>query len=415
MDKHETPQQIRDRIKGLRRVRPSELRRNPHAWKKHTKRQRKALKDVMTEIGFADALLARELDDGSLELINGELRADILPDQEVSVVVVDVNEEEARTLLATMDPLGAMADTDGAKLKALLESVLIPSSELRDDLEERARRALRKLDPETIVDVDAIDPPATPITRRGDLWILGNHRLLCGDATIVADVERVLAGELARMVLTDPPYGVNYVGKTAAAMTIQNDGAEGLPELLDQSFTIAAKHTVAGGTWYVAAPAGPQMLVWVKDALVLGHGDYHYRHEVVFAGEMPLDDAEGKSHEHILYGWKPGAKHTAPEDRTWSTVLEYARPKANRLHPTMKPADLWGDLMRNGSVAGDVVLDMFGGSGITTIVAEQLGRVARTIELGEGYCDVIVERWQRLTGRQAVRESDGVAFDEVAS
>jgi site-specific DNA-methyltransferase (adenine-specific) len=270
MDKHETPAQIRDRIRGLRRVRPSELRRNPQAWKKHTPRQRKALKDVMTEIGFADALLARELEDGSLELIDGELRAGIADDQVVPVIVLDV---------------------------------------------------------------------AAP------------------------------AG----------------------------------PQMLQFALVLSKL-----GIWR-------QTLVWVKDAFVLGRSDYHYRHEVVFAGAITADDVDGKSHELVLYGWRPGAKHTAPEDRTWSTVLEYARPKANRLHPTMKPVDLWGDLMRNGSIAGDIVLDLFGGAGVTAIVAEQLGRRARLVELDPRFCDVIVQRWQTLTGLEAVRESDGVAFDEVSA
>ncbi len=255
-----------------------------------------------------------------------------------------------------------------------------------------------------LTDPDEVpEPPEEPITQHGNLWILGEHRLLCGDSTSPEDVARLMDGDKASLVLTDPPYGVSYEGKTDQALTIQNDGAGDLEVLLPAAFGQMIEHSRPGAVWYVAAPAGPQFLdfarvltelgvwrqtlAWVKDSMVLGRSDYHYKHEAVF------------------YGWSPGAAHRAPPDRTRTSVFEFARPKASREHPTMKPIALWNEFMGNSTIKGELVLDLFAGSGTTIIAAEQLDRRAAVMELEPKYCDVIVDRWEKFTGRKAEREN----------
>jgi DNA modification methylase len=217
-----------------------------------------------------------------------------------------------------------------------------------------------------------------------------SHKLLCGDSTKPEDVARVMGGEQAVMLWTDPPYGVSYVGKTKAALTIQNDGAEGLPDLLARAFTAADSVMAPGASFYLAAPAGPQgtvfrqailqvgwkfhqAIVWVKNAMVLGHSDYHYRHE------------------DILYGWKEGG-HRWYGDRCQTSVLEIDRPSRSEEHPTMKPPALIAACLVNSSKIGDLVLDTFTGSGSTTAACEQHGRQFRGIELEPKFVAVVLER-----------------------
>jgi site-specific DNA-methyltransferase (adenine-specific) len=216
------------------------------------------------------------------------------------------------------------------------------------------------------------------------------HRLVCGDCTDPDVVDLVMDGEKADCVVTDPPYGVDYVGKTDDALTIQNDGADDLLGLLSESLCMAFDVSRDGACWYIAAPAGPQFydfatvlksigvwrqtIVWVKNTMVLGHSDYHYRHEVLF------------------YGWKPGADHHAPLDRKQTTVWEYDKPSASREHPTMKPVELCENALRHGSDSSDVVFDPFLGSGTTAVACERLGRQCRGIEIEPKYVAVALQR-----------------------
>jgi DNA modification methylase len=247
---------------------------------------------------------------------------------------------------------------------------------------------------------DVPEPPAEPITRPGDLWLLGRHRLLCGDSTKAGDVERLMAGATADMVLSDPPYGVSYVGKTKDALTVENDelDEEDLSALVSAAFDHAQAHCRPGAYWYATVPAGPlhllfaqdwkrrgilrQIMVWAKDSMVLGHSEYHYRHEP------------------ILFGWIPGDRHKNA-DRTRTTLWQYDRPKASREHPTMKPVALWSQAVADGSRPGELVYDPFLGSGTTLIAAEQLGRRCNGMEISPQYVDVIVQRFETLTGTKA--------------
>ncbi len=250
--------------------------------------------------------------------------------------------------------------------------------------------------------------PPTPVTKTGDLYLLGEHRLLCGDATKPADISSLMGGKAAACLWTDPPYGVGYQGKTAAKLTIANDATEGLERLLTDAFAAIDAALQPGAALYIAHAAGPssltfgscfvaqgwqlrQTLVWVKNSLVLGHGDYHFRHEP------------------FLFGYKRGGGRRGRGGRGWyggnaaDTVFEVPRPHASPDHPTAKPVELVTRMLRNSTRRGDVVLDPFLGSGSTLIAAGQLGRICFGIELDPRYVDVAVERWERVTGQRAKR------------
>lgn len=259
------------------------------------------------------------------------------------------------------------------------------------------------------------EPPIDPVTKLGDVWILGDNRLLCGDSTSPEDVARLMGCDLADLWLTDPPYNVAYQGKTKDALTIQNDEMddESFRRFLVSAYSAADSVLKEGAAFYIwhADSEGfnfrgacrdvgwevRECLVWVKNAFVMGRQDYQWKHEP------------------CLYGWKEGASHNWYSDRCQTTVLEFARPNRNGEHPTMKPVELFRYLIANSTRKGQVVLDSFGGSGTTLIACENIGRKACLLELDPVYCDVIVKRWQNLTGQKAYRESDGVAFDDLAN
>jgi DNA modification methylase len=395
--------QIRDRVRELRRLRAGDLTPNPKNWRTHPKAQADALRGILAEVGYADALLARELPDGSLILVDGHLRAETTPDQEVPVLVLDINEAEADKLLLSLDPLAALAETNAVALDALLREVDTGSEGLQQMYADLAEAAELYQDEKEVVEDEVPEPPVDPITKPGDLWLLGEHRLLCGDSTDADQVRKLMGGGQADMVLSDPPYGVSYVGKTKDALTVDNDALdeEALTALVCKAFDNAEANCRPGSYWYATVPPGPlhilfaddwkrrgilrQIMVWAKDCMVLGHSEYHYQHEP------------------ILFGWVPGDRHKN-SDRTRTTLWQYDRPKASREHPTMKPVALWAQAVQDGSRSGEIVYDPFLGSGTTLIAAEQLGRKCYGMEISPAYCDVIVKRWETLTGKKATRE-----------
>lgn len=254
------------------------------------------------------------------------------------------------------------------------------------------------------------EPPKIPMTKPGDLWLLGDHRVLCADATMPADVQTTMFGDRAAMMWTDPPYGVDYVGKTKRELKIKNDSSDGLLDLLTRAFAASKEALVPGAAIYVAHPPGArqydfltafleqgwrlhQSLVWVKDSMVLGHSDYHYRHEPLLFGYAAGPGRRGRGGE----GWYGG--HNA------TSVFEVPRPKASEDHPTKKPVDLILPMLQNSSKPGDIVYDPFAGSGSTLIAAESLGRRCYALEIEPAYCDVIAERWQNFTGKNATRKN----------
>lgn len=256
-------------------------------------------------------------------------------------------------------------------------------------------------------DVDEIPEDVPAVSKLGDLWLCGEHRVMCGDSTSTEQVKTLMNGIEADLVFTDPPYGVAYVGKTKDALTIQNDNMDidALQEFLTKAFTAGHSATKKGGCWYVTAPSGNifqafsipltnlnlwrHTLVWVKDTLVMGRADYHYRHESIF------------------YGWKEGAAHQEPPDRKQDTVWEIPRPHRSTEHPTMKPVELITKALQNSSKVNQIVLDLFGGSGSTLIASQETNRIAYLMELDPHYVDVICARYQKHTGNQPILEATG--------
>ena len=262
-----------------------------------------------------------------------------------------------------------------------------------------------------LADPDDVPPlPDEPITKPGDLWLLGAHRVLCADATSAEDMARLMDGAIASCVWTDPPYGVEYVGGTKQHLTIKNDTPDGLRELLRRSFAAIDPMLAAGAAIYVAHPAGPgsvvfaeafigqgwrlhQTLVWVKSRLVLGHSDYHYRHEPILFGYKQGTSGRRGRGGHGWYG-----------DNSASSVFEVPTPTRNADHPTSKPIALIEPMLRNSSRTGEVILDPFLGSASTLSAAERLGRRCLGIDLDPRYVDVAVARWESITGERAVLE-----------
>jgi DNA modification methylase len=357
-------------------------------------------------VGFADAILTRQAEDGALEIIDGHLRQSLDPQMMVPVLVLDVDQDEADKLLATLDPLASMAVADPEPLRALLESVHTSSEALRMLLAEVAAEA--SLRPQLgLVDPDDIPGPSTSRAKFGDVFVLGEHRVACGDARDPALLRRLMGRSRARLLLTDPPYGVGYSGKTVRRLEVPNDQQEGLDDLLRVAFAALDAVLAPGASIYLFHPAGSaavsfteavrhvgwtirQGLVWVKDSMVLGHGDYHYRHEPIVYGAKP-----GQPVGRGRAGWYGGQAET--------TVLEVPRPKASPDHPTAKPVELISRLMANSSTFGDVVLDPFLGSGSTLIGAERLSRRAFGVEIDPAYVEVAITRWEAFTGRRAMK------------
>lgn len=316
---------------------------------------------------------------------------------------VDVDDETAARIVAIDNRAPDLGTYDNGDLLALLDSLpdLTATGWTAPDLD--ALRDEVENEGVTEVDDDADDVPLAPedpVTRLGDVWELSKHRLVCGDSTDPG-VLAVLFDDSARAdcMWTDPPYGVDYVGKTSEALTIQNDGAAGLDELLAAAFAAALGVLRKGAPVYVAhadterltfeqamRTAGfdvRQNLVWVKNTMAVGRSDYHYRHEA------------------ILYGFAPGGEgrlgRGGPRwwgDNAQTSVFEVDKPAANREHPTMKPVALITAMLDDSLERGGLVLDPFAGSGSTLIAAQYRGASARVIDLDPRYCDVIVKRWQ---------------------
>jgi DNA modification methylase len=259
------------------------------------------------------------------------------------------------------------------------------------------------------------EPPEDPVSRPGDLWLLGPHRLLCGDATVMTDLDRLMAGQKADLCFTDSPYNVDYAGgvgaeKAGKGRRIMNDAlGDGFERFLYDACVSIIAHTAgaiymcmssselhtlqkvfvaAGGHWST-------FIIWAKDRFTLGRSDYQ------------------RQFEPILYGWPEGEKHHWCGARDQGDVWFIDRPSRNDLHPTMKPVGLVERAIRNSSPRGGLVLDPFGGSGTTLIAAEQTGRKAALLELDPCYVDVIVQRWQDETGREALLDGDGRTFAAV--
>lgn len=355
---------------------------------------------------------------GTFEVLAGNhtLKAarDELGWTEIAATFIDVDDDAAARIVLVDNRTNDLATYDTPELIDLLKS--IPDlagtgydAAAMESLYETQEAA------EAPDDVDEIPEAPAPRSQKGDLWFLGEHRVLCGDATEPADYETLLAGDRPDVMWTDPPYGVEYVGKTKDALRIENDGSAGLGALLHDSFGAAVKFLRPGAACYVAHAdteratferefrgAGflfRQNLIWVKNTMVMGRSDYHYKHEPIMYGFAP--GGEGRL-------GRGGPRWYGADNAT--TVFDFPKPGASREHPTMKPVALILAMLANSLRPGQIILDPFAGSGSTLIAADIHGAEARVMELDPRYVDVICARYQKSTGEMPKR-GDGTAVD----
>lgn len=382
----------------------------------HSEEQVAQIAASIKEWGFTTAVLVDE--SGSIIAGHGRLMAarklglTSLP----VMVAKDWTDAQKRAYVIADNKLAINAGWDNDLLALELGEL----GDLGFDLEltgftDEEIKALMPVDvTEGLTDPDEAPPlPDNPVTRPGDVWVMGKHRLLCGDSTSVDDLAKLCENQAVDMWLTDPPYNVAYEGGTKEKLTIKNDsmGDDQFRQFLRDAYTAADTVMKSGAVFYIwhadsegynfrgaAKDAGwtvRQCLIWKKSSLVLGRQDYQWQHEP------------------CLYGWKDGAGHLWASDRKQTTILEFDKPSRNGEHPTMKPVALFEYQLLNNTKGGDIVLDSFGGSGTTLIAAEKNGRVARLMELDPKYCDVIVKRWQDFTGKIATHAETGEPFAEV--
>lgn len=380
----------------------------------HSEEQVAQLAASIREFGFTNPVLVD--DKNNLIAGHGRLLAarKLKMDEVPAVVVTGLDDRKRRALVIADNKLALNAGWDQDALKVELEDLFGDFGELMGFSEEEFAELFPPEVQAGLTDDDAVpEAPEQPVTVEGDIWLLGNHRLMCGDSTSIQSMERLCEGQLVDMWLTDPPYNVAYEGGTKEKLTIKNDSMsnDAFRQFLRDAYSAADAVMKKGAVYYIwhadsegynfrgaAADIGwtvRQCLIWKKSSLVLGRQDYQWMHEP------------------CLYGWKDGASHLWASDRKQTTILEFAKPSRNGEHPTMKPVELFEYQMLNNTKGSDLVLDSFGGSGTTIIACEKHGRNGRLMELDPKYCDVIVKRWQDFTGQSAVLEGHSITFEEA--
>jgi DNA modification methylase len=423
--------QIRDRIKELRRVPAKDLSPNPRNWRRHPRAQSEAMRAILGDIGYADALLARELPDGRLMLIDGHLRKEVTPDAVVPVLVLDVTEEESDKILATLDPIAAMAEADSERLKSLLSTVQTNDEAVEELLRRTAGPKLWQLiHPEDIAEPPAQIDQAGELqkkwnTQTGQLWQIGSHRLLCGDSTNAEDVVRLMNGERAVLFATDPPYAIGYTGGShpqswgnrgaanrdknwsgqyveAKSADVRNTAEAGV-ELYRGFISTAIQHAIVRpAAWYCFHASRRQamlesiwnefgafvhqQIIWVKSRPVLTYSTYLWRHEPCF------------------YGWIRGEKPKTLRSQVGTTAGEFlttvwevpSSEVESDAHPTSKPCRLFALPMEMHSERGDICYEPFSGSGSQLVAAQQLGRRCYAIEKSPPFVAVALERMSAM-------------------
>ena len=313
------------------------------------------------------------------------------------IIADDLTDEQIKAFRLADNKVAEKAEWDFDLLNAELDDIIDLDMELfgfEDALQDDAEEAVE--------DEFEVELPAEPKSKLGDIYQLGNNRLMCGDSTVLEDVEKLMGVEQADMLLTDPPYNVNYEGKTKDKLKIKNDqmGNDNFRQFLTDAFSNADMVMKPGAVFYIwhadsegynfrgacfdAGWTVRQCLIWNKNSMVMGRQDYQWKHEP------------------CLYGWKEGAGHLWASDRKQTTVINFDKPTRNDMHQTMKPIPLFDYQIKNNTKGGDVVLDLFGGSGTTIMACEQNGRRGYSMEYDPRYVDVIVDRWEKFTGAKAV-------------
>lgn len=362
------------------------------------------IKNSILEFGYVAPIIVN----ADMTVIGGHQRLKVLKElgyEEIQCIVVDLDKNKEKALNLALNKISGEWDND--KLEAILAELKETEIDMNitgfsnDEIDDILKDVIGTKEDDFDIE-EALDEIEDPITKTGDIWILGKHRLMCGDSTQKEDVMQLMNNQEADMILTDPPYNVDYEG---VAGKIENDNmseTEFYNFLLD-SFRNMFELAKCGCPIYVfhADTEGlnfrnafksvgfklAECLVWVKNTFVMGRQDYQWRHEP------------------ILYGWKEGKAHYFIDNRSQSTVLEFDKPTKNTEHPTMKPIDLLVYLIKNSSKENDLIVDLFAGSGSSIIAAEQTKRICYTMELDPKYCDVVVKRWETLTGQKAKLET----------
>ena len=406
----------KNRIIGSGELPASEFLANPMNWRIHPKPQQEAMKGALNEIGWIQEVIVNQ---NTGNMIDGHLRVTLAmregEDTPVPVKYVDLTQEEEHLALTTLDPIAAMAAADKQQLDGLMQNIQTGEAGLQEMLSGLAEdNGLYFGEEEVPEDAEPQIDKAEELREKwgvetGQMWQLGEHRIVCGDCTDKLVVDRVMGGEKADMVFTDPPYNVSYQdNESIESLKARNRRTDGLVVSNDSmtddefdAFLIAFLSVLPlknGGAYYLCAPPGRpetqfrialnsvsglqlrECIVWIKDVFVFGRQDYHWRHE------------------SILYGWKDGAAHYFIDDRKQDTVWEYERPKVSKDHPTMKPVELPNKAIGNSSKSGEVIFDPFLGSGTTLIACERLHRKCRAIEISPAYVAVAIQRWANVTG-----------------
>ena len=336
---------------------------------------------------------------------------------EAQMSIVDMDDAQEKALNIALNKISG--DWDNGKLSKLLgELQAMPDFDIEltgFDLDEVAA-----LNPVEVVEDDfdvgkALEDIDEPVTKLGDIIMLGGHKLMCADATDSEAMNELMGGVSADLVITDPPYGVSYGDKNKFLNAIDKGNRVQTPikndhktvpemnELWFEAFALMGKHSKSGASYYVCSPQGGELMmmmmslqkagwllkhsiIWVKNNHVLGRSDYHYKHEP------------------ILYGWKEGAAHSFYGGSSKFSTWFFDKPHKSDLHPTMKPIALLSEAIQNSSKGDDIIIDWFSGSGSTMIACDQNNRIAYCAELDEKYCDVIVKRWEEFTGQKAIRQ-----------
>lgn len=360
----------------------------------------KKFKAEMIELGFSEPISVWISPEKKPYILNGHQRRKTLlklkeegyeiPPIPVNLVEADDLKQAKRKVLALTSQFGEMSE-DG--LIDFCEKNSFDVSEIIKDFRFPEIQGMIDKIPELPGNIDDVleNKKSTNIVT-GDIFEIGDHRLICGDSTVKENWDKLMQGKVADLYISDPPYGVKYEGKTKEALTIKNDSmsAEDTHKLFKDAFMNVLCNLKIGGAIYATVPAGllqvgfmqvmleqeclRQCMLWNKGQMVLGHSDYHY------------------AHEPILYGWKPGGSHYFTSDRTKTTVLNFKKPSKSEIHPTMKPVELWCEMINNSSKTGDIVIDSFLGSGTTMVACHQLNRICCGVELDPVYCQAIIDR-----------------------
>lgn len=383
----------------IRSVKIKEIKPYDRNAKKHDDTQINNVAESIRQFGFVQPIVI----DSNGVIVIGHCRfeaAKRLKYAEVPCIMVDDLTPEQVDALRIVDNKTNESPWDIDLLAEELQDLDLSMFDFAWDLMEETAEATEIIEDEA----PDVDKANDPISKFGQIWKLGRHRLMCGDSTSEENVKALLGGAKADLLLTDPPYGVDYTGKTKDALKIQNDAKtdEEMIEFLSSAFRSADSVMKPGAVfyiWYAGTKEHAfdkacqltgwevrQILIWAKNTMVMGRQDYQWKHEP------------------CIYGWKGGAGHLWASDRKQTTILEFDRPTANKEHPTMKPIALFDYQIQNNTKGGDIVLDLFGGSGTTIMACEQNGRNACVMEYDPKYVDVIIKRWENFTGEKAVLE-----------